>query len=233
MALPLIAIDGPAGAGKSSTAREVAWRLGIPYLDTGALYRAAAWAVLNAGISPEDGEGVAGVIEKVNITFAQTAGGIRVWVDGVDVTQEIRTPEVNRAVISVCEVPAVRRKLVALQRRWAQRGFGVMEGRDIGTVVLPHAGLKIFMTARPEIRALRRGKELGLEGNPEALAQLSREIAERDRRDAERADSPLRKAEDAILLDTSEMTFSEQVNAILRLAAERFGLKLYGASVRP
>ncbi|MFN3821782.1 MAG: (d)CMP kinase, partial [bacterium] len=169
-------------------------------------------------------------IEKAEITFAQTAGGIRVWVDGEDVTQLIRTPEVNRAVVPVCEVSEVRKKLVLLQRKWAQRGFGVMEGRDIGTVVLPHAGLKIFMTARPEIRALRRGRELGLEGNPEALAKLSQEIAERDRRDQERSDSPLRPADDAVFLDTSEMTFQEQVDTIIRLAAERFNLKLYGAA---
>lgn len=233
MPLPLIAIDGPAGAGKSSTARQVAWRLGLPYLDTGALYRAAAWAVIKQRADPQDAMSVARTVDRANITFAQTSGGVRVWVDGTDVTVAIRQPDVNRAVSPVCEVPDVRRKLVAMQRSWAARGFGVMEGRDIGTVVLPHAGLKVFMTARPEIRATRRGRDLGLDQDPEALSKLTAEIAERDRRDRERTDSPLRPAGDSITLDTSDMTFDEQVNAIIRLAAGCFGTRLYAASERP
>jgi cytidylate kinase len=230
MTLPLIAIDGPAGAGKTSTARQVAWRLGIPYLDTGALYRAAAWAVLKQKVDPKDTTAVSRTVEKAVITFAQAQGGIRIWVDGTDVTVAIRQPDVNSIVSTVCEVSDVRVKLIAMQRDWARRGFGVMEGRDIGTVVLPHAQLKVFMTARPEIRALRRGKEMGIESNPEALARLAAEIAERDRRDMDRTNSPLRPAPDAVTLDSSEMMFEEQVTAILRLAATRFGTRLYAAA---
>ncbi len=233
MSLPLIAIDGPAGAGKSSTSRQVAWRLGVPYLDTGALYRAAAWAVLQKRVDPKDAPSVARTVEKAEITFAQSSGGIRVWVDGTDVTAPIRTPEVNGIVGRVCEVHDVRKKLVALQQSWAARGFGVMEGRDIGTVVLPNAGLKVFFTARPEIRAMRRGKEMGLDQDPAALTRLAAEIADRDKRDSEREDSPLKQAPDAVFFDNSDMTFDEQVDRILRLAAERFNLKLYAASERP
>ncbi len=231
--LPLIAIDGPAGAGKSSTARQVAWRLGLPYLDTGALYRAAAWAALKQRTDVKDFASIARVVDKATITFAQAQRGVKVWVDGEDVTVAIRQPDVNKAVSPVCEVPEVRKKLVAMQRNWAARGFGVMEGRDIGTVVCPDAGLKVFMTARPEIRAMRRGKELGIDQAPQALARLTREIAERDRRDTERADSPLKPATDAVIFDTSDMTFIEQVDAIIRMASERFGTHLYGASTRP
>jgi len=232
MPLPLIAIDGPAGAGKTSTARQVAWRLGLPYLDTGALYRAAAWAALKARVDLKDAPSIARTVEKAAITFAQAQGGLKIWVDGTDVTAAIRQPDVNKAVTPVCEVSDVRRRLVTMQRQWASRGFGVMEGRDIGTVVIPHAGLKIFFTARPEIRALRRGKEFGIENDPAAIASLAAEIAERDRRDAGRVDSPMAQAKDAILIDNSEMTFSEQVDAIIQLAAERFGTRLYQAARR-
>lgn len=233
MSLPLIAIDGPAGAGKTSTARQVAWRLGLPYLDTGALYRAAAWAVLKKNTPLTDQVAITQVVEKAVITTAQAQGGLRIWVDGTDVTTAIRQPDVNKAVSPVCEVSAVRRRLVAMQRDWAARGFGVMEGRDIGTVVLPDAKLKIFFTARPEIRAVRRAKELGIQDNPDAIAKLATEIAERDHRDASREDSPMKQAPDAILLDNSDMTFTEQVDRIVLLAAERFGLKTYTASGRP
>lgn len=230
MPLPLIAIDGPAGAGKSSTSRQVAWRLGLPYLDTGAFYRAAAWLAIQAKIDLKDPQTIARAVENASITFAQAQRGLKIWVNGEDVTNAIRLPDVNIAVSPVCEVPNVRRKLVAMQRDWAARGFGVLEGRDIGTVVCPDAGLKVFMTARPEIRALRRGRELGIDNNPEALAKLTREIAERDRRDTERPDSPLKPAPDSVQLDTSDLTFNEQVNAIVRLAAGKLGTRLYGAS---
>ncbi len=231
--LPLIAIDGPAGAGKSSTARQVAWRLGLPYLDTGGLYRAAAWAVLKQRVDLKDPTAIFHTVDKAVITFAQAQRGVKFWVDGVDVTIAIRQPDVNVAVSPVCEVGNVRKKLVAMQRGWAARGFGVLEGRDIGTVVCPEAGLKVFMTARPEIRSMRRGKELGIDQDPESLTRLTTEIAERDRRDTERTDSPLRPGDEAVILDTSDMTFNEQVDTIVRLAAERFGTRLYAASTRP
>ncbi len=226
MLLPLIAIDGPAGVGKTTTARGVANRLGIPYLDTGAMYRAAACLVLRSGVSPRDAGAVSRLLERTKLTCVSGAKGIHVWLNDVEVTEELRSSNVTRAVGEVCEIPEARRHLVELQRRWAARGFGIIEGRDIGTVVLPQAGLKVFLTAKPEVRALRRSRDLGITDDSEALTRLTRELAERDRRDRERADSPLRQAQDAVRIDTSEMTLPEQVDCLVRLAAERFGLSL-------
>ena len=229
MPLPLIAIDGPAGSGKSTTAQSVAKRLGIPYLDTGALYRAAAWAARERGIDPRNAAGIARLVENVVMTFAQGDSGTRIWVDGREVTGELRTPAVTKLVSPVCEIHSVRERLVELQRRWARRGFGVMEGRDIGSVVLPDAGLKIYLAARPEVRAVRRGLDLGIKDDREALSRLANELAERDSRDSQRSDSPLRQAPDAAVIDTSGLTFDQQVDSIISLAAQRFNLKLYGA----
>lgn len=229
---PLIAIDGPAGTGKSTTSQAVARRLGLPYLDTGALYRAAAYAVIKKGISTGDSEIVAKTVLTTDFIFVQGEHGTHIQLDGTDVTSQLRTAKITRIVSEVCEVHKVRIHLVDLQRKWAARGFGVMEGRDIGTVVLPNAGLKIFLTARPEIRALRRAKDLGILEDPAAISKLTKELAERDRRDAEREDSPLKQAKDAILLDTSDLTFEEQVNRIVRIAADRFAIKVYSAAKR-
>lgn len=227
----LIAIDGPAGAGKSSTAKAVAKRLGLPYLDTGALYRAAAWQVRHKGIDPKNSSAVARMIEKTDFIFLEDESGTRIWINDKEITNELRSPELSKFVTDVCEVSEVRTNLVALQRKWAMRGMGVMEGRDIGTVVIPDAGLKIFMTARPEIRALRRGRELNIADDPSALAKLSEDIRVRDARDAGRDDSPMRPAEDAVMLDTSDLTFDEQVDKIIRLASERFNIKVYGTNI--
>ncbi len=224
---PLIAIDGPAGAGKSSTAQAVAKRLGIPFLDTGALYRAAAWAVYNAGVNPSDSIAVIKIIEKSIISTIETPNGLLILVNGNDVTKAIREPVITKIVSPVCELDEVRRKLVKLQREWAARGFGVVEGRDIGTVVFPDAKLKVYITARPEIRARRRCKDLGLLDDPDTILKITKEITERDRRDSERPNSPLKKADDAILLDNSDISFKEQVDFILKHAAKRFGIRLY------
>ncbi|MBT3233553.1 MAG: (d)CMP kinase [Calditrichaeota bacterium] len=232
MILPLIAIDGPAGVGKTSTACTVASRLGIPFLDTGAMYRAVTWVVTKNGVNVTDVNGINRLIARTQFEFAQGLRGVHFWVNGEEITDQLRTPEITRAVTPVCEVHDVRVYLVNLQRKWVARGFGVMEGRDIGTVVLPKAELKIFMTAKPEIRALRRAKELGIADDEKAVAKLSKEIAERDRRDMEREDSPLRQANDAITLDNTEMSFDEQVNKVILMAAEQFSLNLYTA-VRP
>ena len=228
MKSPLIAIDGPAGAGKSSTARAVAEKLGVPYLDTGALYRAATYAVMKSRIGLDEKQAITKLIRNTKINFTQSSAGTRIWLDDVEVTQELRTSEIAKSISSVCEISDVRKNLVDMQRSWAKRNFGVMEGRDIGTVVLPEAGLKIYMIARPEIRAIRRGKDLGIEDDPAALSALAKQLAERDRRDMERDDSPSRQADDAIQLDTSDMTFDEQVNFIVSLAAKTFELKMYG-----
>ncbi len=229
MNLPLIAIDGPAGVGKSTTARAVALRLGIPFLDTGALYRAVTYAVMKNGISATDVAAVKRLLEKVKLTIIPGDKEQQVWLDDENVTQFLRSPEVTQKVSEVCEIHEVRIFLVDMQRNWARRGFGVVEGRDIGTVVFPKAGLKIFMTANPDIRAFRRGKDLGISEDSQALSTLSKELARRDKRDSERADSPLRQAADAMLIDTSDMTLDEQINAILRIIGERFSMKLFQA----
>ena len=223
----LIAIDGPAGVGKTSTAQALAARLGIPALDTGAMYRAVAYAVMSRGVAVNDGDALNSLLKRLNFAFAQGADGERCWIDGEDVTAKLRTPDVTAMVSAVCEVPEVRAHLLTLQRQWAARGFGVMEGRDIGTVVLPNAGLKIYMTARPEVRAQRRGHELGLDDDPKALEKLAGELRGRDQRDAKRREAPMKPAADAVTLDASDLTFDEQVDFIVRLAAERFDLKTY------
>ncbi len=228
MTLPLIAIDGPAGAGKSTTSREVARRLGIPYLDTGALYRGATWYFINARVKIRSNSAVEKIIKQEHLFFTQGAVGTRIWVRDMEITSELRAPELTRQVGPICELPAVRKWLVNMQRTWAGRGFGIMEGRDIGTVVLPDAGLKIYLTARPEIRAGRRGIELGIVNDDDALSRLTEEIGERDRRDAQRMEAPLRPAEDAVTIDTSDLSFTEQVQEIIDLAGERFDLKVYG-----
>lgn len=228
---PLIAIDGPAGAGKSSTARAVAKKLGLPYLDTGALYRAVTLAVQKKKIA-NDTPAINRLIETVDISFTEGELGTRVWIDGDEVTDELRSNEVTKLSSKVCMIPEVRERLSKWQKRWASRGFGVMEGRDVGTVILPDAGLKIYMTAKPDIRAIRRAHELGIEDDAGAVANLAKEIAERDERDSNRKLAPLSKAEDAVVVDTSDLTFDEQVDKIIKLAAERFNLTIYGKSAK-
>ncbi len=168
--------------------------------------------------------------ENIKLNFTEGETETRVWVDGKEVTGELRTHTVTKMVTPICEIHAVRERLVELQRRWASRGFGVMEGRDIGTVVLPLAPLKVFLTARPEVRAVRRSLDLGIVDDKEALSRLAGELAERDRRDSQRSNSPLRQASDAVVIDNTDLSFNQQVNRILSLAVERFSLKLYGVN---
>lgn len=226
----IVAIDGPSGSGKSSVARAVAARLGLTYLDTGAMYRSVAWLCLRDGVDPEDAEGTAGIARAVSIEFAPAeGGGQRVLADGVDVTQAIRTPEVERAVSPVSANPAVRESMVALQRR-AGRGAGVVaEGRDIGTVVFPEADVKVFLTARPEARARRRavqrrggnlacGKDVVVDAEEER--RILDDLVRRDEYDSSREASPLRPAEGALLLDSSDLGFEQVVEKIVGLAEE-------------
>jgi cytidylate kinase len=195
----VIAIDGPAGAGKSTLSRKLAGRLGVSRLDTGAMYRSVAWAALERGIDPADAPAVAELARSLVITVDD-----RVSVDGTDVTRAIRDPEVNVAVSVVSAHPDVRAVLVARQRQWvADQGGGVVEGRDIGSVVLPDADLKIFLTASPEERARRRADE-GADG-----------VARRDRLDQSRAASPLEVAPGARVVDTSDRTADEVVDEVL------------------
>lgn len=212
MAARVIAIDGPAGSGKSTVGRAVAERLGLPYLDTGAMYRSVAFAALRAGIDPEDADAVAAIVGDLDI---RVEDGV-VTVDGVDATIEIRGPEVTRAVSTVAANPAVRAVLRERQRRWvADRGGGVVEGRDIGTVVFPDALLKLYLTASPEARAGRRAKEV-TDLDYETVAA---DLARRDALDQGRADSPLAQAPDAVVVDTTDRGVEEIVAEVLDLVA--------------
>ena len=206
----VIAIDGPAGSGKSTVAKAVASQLGLDYLDTGAMYRAVAFAAIRHGIDPEDAEGVANLARQVDLKV-----GDAVKVDGADATIEIRSPEVTRAVSVVAANPAVRAELVARQREWAAaHGGGVVEGRDIGTVVFPDADVKVYLTADDSERASRRSKEmLDLQYD-----QVAADIARRDHADSTRAASPLSVASDAVVLDTTGLGVDAVVATVLEMA---------------
>ena len=205
----IIAIDGPAGAGKSTVGRAVARRLGLEYLDTGAMYRAVAFAALRRGIRVTDDAAVADLARSLDLTVGEQG----VIVDGVDATREIRGREVTDAVSAVAANTPVREELRARQRQWAdERGGGVIEGRDIGSVVFPDAALKLFITASPQVRAERRVAELGGD-----VREIASAIAERDRRDMERVDGPLRTADGAIVVDTSDLSIDEVVDRIIAL----------------
>lgn len=222
MAQPLvIAIDGPAGAGKSTVAQKVAERLGLAYVDSGATYRASALKVFESGISPEDEQAVAQLIAGTDIRFQAKGSRVRILVDGRDVSQEIRTPEVALAAAKVSRLAGVREKLVGLQRSFARDRGVVMEGRDIGTVVFPDAPLKIFLQADPHVRARRRLEQERQEGRHATLEQTAEEIARRDQLDAGRKISPLVAAPDACLIDSTHLTADQVVERILRLAEER------------
>jgi len=215
-----ITLDGPSGTGKSSVARDVARKLGAAYLDTGAMYRAATVAVLDAGVSLDDKIAVARAVSEAAIEVRTNARREVVQVDGVDVRERIRGAEVTRAVSPVSAVPAVRRLLVARQRELvAAADAVVVEGRDIGTVVLPDATLKIYLTASPEVRAQRRAGQLGVTDSAK-VAALAQDLRRRDEYDSRRADSPLRPAEDAIVVDSTELDRAAVVQRILELASD-------------
>lgn len=206
----VIAIDGPAGSGKSTVAKAVAERLGLEYLDTGAMYRSVAFAALCHNVDPDDVEVVARLARQVDIRLEEG----KVCVDGQDATIEIRGPEVTKAVTAVAANPDVRAEMVTRQREWAQkRDGGVMEGRDIGTVVFPDAELKVYLTASDEERAKRRSKEV-TDLHYDAVAA---DIARRDNADASRAASPMQQAPDAVVLDTTGLSIDEVVDKVLAL----------------
>jgi cytidylate kinase len=215
-----VAIDGPAGAGKSTTARRLAQELGIVYVDSGAMYRAVALSCLEAGIEISDAKAVGELSSRLNLDFmpASVPGNPqRLLVDGVDVTSEIRTPAVSSGASTV---PMVREVLVAKQRTMGKKGGVVMEGRDIGTVVLPDADCKIFLTASINERAKRRHTEMIARGETTSFDEVKADIAQRDFRDETRAVSPLRPAEDAIILDSENMDADEVVEKMRLLALE-------------
>ncbi|OKL38004.1 (d)CMP kinase [Domibacillus mangrovi] len=218
-----IAIDGPAAAGKSTTAKLVASRLSYIYIDTGAMYRSITYKALQNGINLEDGKELGELLARTEITLKQGVNGQSVFLDSVDVTDAIRTDAVTNNVSKVARHSEVRRDMTIRQQHLAANGGVVMDGRDIGTSVLPDAELKIFLLAGVEERAKRRHAENLKKGFSSDLENLKREIAERDRMDTERVESPLKKADDAIEIDTTFMTIEQVVEAIMANVTERNG----------
>ncbi|WP_232696298.1 (d)CMP kinase [Brevibacillus daliensis] len=212
-----IAIDGPAGAGKSTVAQRVAASLQFVYVDTGAMYRALAWAVIHNSVDVLDQKAVSALLQNAQIELKRMQDGQHVFWNGEDITHHIRTQEVSNYASVVASYPDVRNRMLTLQREMAHQGNVVMDGRDIGTHVLPDARVKIFLTASIEERARRRYGDLIAKGETPDLELLQKEIAERDQRDKERKSAPLRKAEDAVLLDTTSMSLDEVVINILAL----------------
>jgi cytidylate kinase len=220
----VIAIDGPAASGKSTTARMVAERLGYLHIDTGGMYRAMTLKILRSGIDPADTAAIDALARTTRVGIETVRGRRAIVLDGEDVSDEIRTPEITRAVSQVSSVRSVRELMVREQRRLSEGGGVVLEGRDIGSVVLPGADVKIFLVADPSERARRRRKELLAQGIDIGLGELESEIRERDRKDSSREISPLRKSEGAVEVDTSKLTIEEQVRRILGVV-EQFFLK--------
>ncbi len=222
---PIVAIDGPAGAGKSTVARSVADRLGFVLVDTGALYRTVALAASRAGLpyaaAEEVGALAESLVEKDAIAFLRDARGIRMTLAGEDVSDSIRTPDIGMGASTVSAHPRVRAALLEMQRQAGRAGGVVLEGRDIGTVVFPDAEVKVFLTARPEVRARRRYDELVAKGDTRmSFEETLADVQKRDAQDEGRAVAPLRQAEGAILVDSSEMGVDDAVEAIARLARE-------------
>jgi cytidylate kinase len=219
----IIAIDGPVGSGKSTLARRVAALLGYIYFDTGAMYRSVALKALRRGISLDSTDQLTSLAGETQIDLRPQDGTQQVFLDGEDVTSAIRAPEVAQAASRVAVIAGVRSVLVAEQRRAGERGGVVMEGRDIGSVVFPDAQLKVFLTASPEIRAERRWREHVQKGDVVDLARTLEEIHERDRRDQERSASPLIRAQDAVVVDSTAMSAEEVARLVVLLAKERAG----------
>ncbi len=233
----IVAIDGPAGSGKSTTARRVADAVGWLYLDTGAMYRTVALAFLDRGV-PFTEDAAAGLLAALDLDLRMGTDGLATYLDGEDVTERIRTPGASEAASRASALPAVRRRLVAEQRRMAAEqtaaGLGVvMEGRDIGTVVFPDADVKVYMVANPAERAERRHRELVEQGATVSLDAVAEDIAERDARDATREVSPLRQAEDAVVLDTTGLGIDEQVGRVVALVRARLRERDAASAVQP
>ena len=211
----VVAIDGPAGAGKSTLSRRVAAKLGFTYIDTGAMYRCVALCALRSGVQLSDAVALEAVATRARIAFGPSQ---QILLDGEDVTGAIREPRVSDAASKVSAVPGVRRAMVEEQRHIASGASVVMEGRDIGTIVFPDAQVKIFLDADPFVRAARRAEELSAKGIAADVHEIARQIAERDQRDATREDSPMVQASDAVRLDTSGLTLEQVEEAILKIA---------------
>lgn len=215
----IIAIDGPAGVGKSTVAKLLAARLGYLYLDTGALYRAVAWHALRQGLNPADHERIIASLAGLSLQMLFENGAMRVLVNDLDVTGELRTPDVSAAASVVSAIPAVREWLLPVQRQIGARGSVVAEGRDIGTKIFPSAPVKFFLEADPAVRAARRHRELVAAGHHGSMETTSRELSGRDERDRTRAVAPLVPAPDARILDTSSLEIDQVVERMLAVVA--------------
>lgn len=216
-----VAVDGPAGAGKSSISKIVAKKLGYLYIDTGAMYRSVTWAVLHNHIDVNNQKAVEALLPELDLTMKASDDSCKVFIAGRDVTDFIRTPQVNNAVSIVASYKGVRQYLVERQRLMAKAGGVILDGRDIGSVVLPKAELKIYLTASVEARAMRRYLEVKGTSNEQTLEDIKDSVIQRDDMDKNREESPLIKVEDAVLVDSSDMTFDKTVEHILHLVQER------------
>ena len=219
-----VAIDGPSGAGKSTLAKYLAEQCRFIYIDTGAMYRAVGWWALLHGTDPKDEEGVRRLLPEIEMNITHDSAGLqRVLVCGTDVSEKIRTPEVSMAASDVSKIPAVRLKLVEMQREIAQQQNVVMDGRDIGTYVLPESSVKIFLTASPQERAQRRHRELLEKGVHTTYDEVLEDIIKRDKNDSSRAFAPLKKAEDAMELDTTGLSLEKACAALLEMVSKKLG----------
>ena len=217
-----IAIDGPAGAGKSTIARKVAAELSIIYVDTGAMYRAIGAYAIRKGVDTKDAESVAALLPEISLELSYSEEqGQRIFLNGEDVSTEIRLPEMGMAASNVSAIPDVRAFLLEQQRSMAKRQSVIMEGRDIGTVVLPDAEVKIFLTASPEERARRRWKEFSEKGLPDTYEEILADVIRRDEQDMNRPIAPLKQADDAVLLDSTELNFAQTVEKVKEIIKER------------
>lgn len=216
-----IAIDGPAGAGKSTIAREAARRLGMVYVDTGAMYRTIALYLLRNDVDISDGQAVAAACGQISISLDYEKGEQRIFLNGEDVSSAIRSEKVSKAASAASTYLPVRRKLVEIQQQLAREQDVIMDGRDIGTCVLPDAQVKIYLTASSQVRAMRRFKEMREKGEDITLEKVQQDITERDYRDMHRENSPLKQAEDAVRIDSSQMTLEQVVQAVVQLAGEK------------
>ena len=216
-----VAIDGPAGAGKSTLAKAAAARLGFVYVDTGAIYRTVGLAARNAGVDKADSEGIKALLTGLQVDIQYENGVQKMYLNGGDVTGEIRSPEISAYASYVSAIPEVRAFLMEMQRRLAREHDVIMDGRDIGTVVLPEAGLKIFLTASAEKRAMRRFRELQEKNPAITFEEVLSDMTARDAKDSQRETAPLKAAEDAVLVDTSDLSLEESVELIVNMIARQ------------